>query len=705
MAEHFRIIGLKTLKPTLNEIQKIHWERVESIQRALWKREGWLYFYDGITIDEEANEITMTKEAHYDFSLFDLPDLKVSVSAIVGKNGSGKSSVVDLIIRMINNLSAAVLGEGFNFAAAEHLHFIDYVYGSLCFQIGQIVYILEERGRSIKLFSFKRDHKRSRIFKPHKDKTIEILNGNYDKDHLTPLKKSLRGRNLLRKLFYTLVCNYSLYGFNYRDYMNEATPQERLKAIYGEANEAKLNAEDKIWLKGIFHKNDGYQTPVVLHPMRDDGMLDIVRENNLAKERLISLQFYQDAEGNYPFRTINGNLRVIAFRITEKKQKNFAKEGQRMLEHIGISRTRNVSKHFDAVYDAVLKFWACEYNFETNLKSQNRLDAYDYLVYKTIKIVFNYKKYQPIFNYMSLKDFDVKKLNEKLKPLAMDYSHVTRKLRRTIAFLKSFIYKKDIVYFNLENLEKDIGLYSHQFKNEPGNKLTKLDLLPPPIFDVDLVISKIQEQNGTFTFSGLSSGERQLAYTISNCMYHLVNVNSSWDDLYRDKDHRALIKYRYVNVIFDEVELYYHPEMQRQFVHYLMESLASVRFAHLRGINIILATHSPFILSDIPLSNVLRLGYGKISDKETYGANIIDILGSSFFLDSTIGEEVRLQLMHLSKIYHERSNPNLMKEYKRNKRYYKQLVSRLGDPYLKEMMIRMCKDLDKMVNINISEHV
>ena len=112
-----------------------------------------------------------------------------------------------------------------------------------------------------------------------------------------------------------------------------------------------------------------------------------------------------------------------------------------------------------------------------------------------------------------------------------------------------------------------------------------------------------------------------------------------------------------------------------------------------------------FFLSDIPLSNVLRLGYGKISDKETYGANIIDILGSSFFLDSTIGEEVRLQLMHLSKIYHERSNPNLMKEYKRNKRYYKQLVSRLGDPYLKEMMIRMCKDLDKMVNINISEHV
>ena len=54
--------------------------------------------------------------------------MKVSVCAIVGKNGSGKSSTVDLLIRMINNLSAVLLGEKFNFAAAEHLHFIDYVY-------------------------------------------------------------------------------------------------------------------------------------------------------------------------------------------------------------------------------------------------------------------------------------------------------------------------------------------------------------------------------------------------------------------------------------------------------------------------------------------------------------------------------------------------------------------------------------------------
>lgn len=694
MAEHFRILGLRTLEPTHNEIKNIHWEKVESIHRALWNRKGWLFFYDGITIDDEDNCVTMTKEAFSDFSLYDMAGLKVSVSAIVGKNGSGKSSVVDLIIRMINNLSAAALGEGFNFAAAEHLHFVDYVYGALCFQIGRIVYILEERGRSIKLFSYERHRGSGYNFVLCNDSPFVVLEGNYDRDHLTPLKKNPKGRSLLRKLFYTLVCNYSLYGFNYRDYMDEKTPEERLKAIHGETAVAKLHAEDKVWLKGIFHKNDGYQTPVVLHPMRDDGMLDMVKENDLAKERLISLLFYQDDDDKYPFRTINGNLQVLAFNISEKKHKNFAKEGQKMLEHIGISKTRNVSKNFDAVYDAILKFWADEYKIETSQKSQERLDAYDYLVYKTLKIVFNSKKYQPIFKYMSLTDFDVDKLNDKLKPLALDFSHVTRKLRRTLAYLKSSIYHANAQYFNLRELDNSIDIYVSEFENEEGNRLTKLDLLPPPIYDIDLVITKTAGHDNMFMFSGLSSGERQLAYTISNCMYHLVNVNSSWDDYYQDRDHRAQIKYKYVNVIFDEVELYYHPEMQRQFIYYLMQSLESVNFAHLQGVNIILATHSPFILSDIPFSNILRLSEGEMTDSETFGANIIDILGSSFFLDATIGEAVRRVIQQIALVYQQRWNPFALDVFKTYKGYYKQVVARLGDPYLKDMLGRMIKELE-----------
>lgn len=692
MADHFRIIGIRPLQPSFQDGRVVHMEKVESIQKALYGKMDWLFFYRGVTIDQEKGLVTMTKEALADYSLYDLNNLKVSISAIVGKNGAGKSSVVDLIIRMINNLSAAALGETFNFAAAEHLHFIDYVYGELCFQIGRIVYILEEKGRNIKIYGYERHRGTGQVFEQQED-VIEVLSGNLDSDALRPIDAYSKGRNLLRKLFYTLVCNYSLYGFNYRDYMDEATPMERLRAIYGENEAKKLSDEDKVWLKGIFHKNDGYQTPVVLHPMRDEGILDISKENELAKERLLSLQFYQDRPGHYPFRTINGNLRIIAFKITTRKWKNFTREGQKMLERIGISRTRNVSKNFEQVYEAILRFWAGQYGFDIQKQTPVRIDAYDYIVYKTLKIVFNYKKYQPIFNYLSKKDFDIDKLYKKLIPLLLDFSHVTKKLRRTLAYLKAPIYDLEARYFNLEELDRTISQKAEELAMGKDNKLKALDLLPPPIFDIDLVVSKLPNLNGYFYFSGLSSGERQLAYTISNCMYHLVNLNSSWDDLYKDKDHRAQIKYHYVNVIFDEVELYYHPEMQRQFIHYLMEALACVEFKHLRGINIILATHSPFILSDIPLSNILRLGSGEMKDEETYGANIIDILGSSFFLDYTIGEEVRLKLQRIAELYQNREDPATRNEFEHNQSDYNKVIGLIGDEYLRETMRKMYNEM------------
>lgn len=95
-------------------------------------------------------------EALRDFSFYDTDGMKVSVCAIVGKNGSGKSSTVDLLIRTINNLSAVLLGEKFNFAAAEHLHFIDHVYAELASRIGNAIYVLEERGRRIALRKYMR---------------------------------------------------------------------------------------------------------------------------------------------------------------------------------------------------------------------------------------------------------------------------------------------------------------------------------------------------------------------------------------------------------------------------------------------------------------------------------------------------------------------------------------------------------------------
>ena len=692
---HFCIIGIHPLLPSLGDGDSNYADKAEAIQKALWGKNEWLYFYKGYSIADDGSYIEVSSEALRDFSFYDIDKMKVSVCAIVGKNGSGKSRTVDLMIRIRNNLSAVLLGEKVNFAAAEHLHFIDHVYAELAFRIGNAIYVLEERGRRIVLHKYMRNRTSGNRFM--KISGEELLSEPTTTETTTRLlKKHKKGRVILKSLFYTLVCNYSLYGFNYRDYFMEATPIERLLKLYRKKGELKIGelVEDHLWLKGIFHKNDGYQTPIVLHPMRQDGRLNISKENFLAKERMCNLLFYKDATGNYPQRVINGNLHIIALHISPTINKKFARD--KMLQNIGIGKQQNIYQHFEDIYQWILDFWNSKYDFKACLTGQKLdQDACDYIVYKTLKIISNYRKYRPVYNYLSKTASTYDEFCNRLQSLAEDYTHITKKLLRTIMYVKKDIYKDAQNNYILEDLDAAIGRYIGE-ELHPKYRLQEIDLLPPPIFDVTLFLRK-EGQDGVIDFRNLSSGERQIAYTISNFMYHLVNVDSEWNDYYRDFAHWEVIKYKYVNVIFDEVELYFHPEMQRSFMGLLHQALQNAKFRNLCGINIILATHSPFILSDIPHSNVLCLGENAHEVEGTLGANIIELLGNSFFLSSVIGKVATRELIKLVSLYQRaKDGEDVRTDFGKHKVEFQYLLKYLADPYLKSLAHRRYEELKKI---------
>ena len=700
----FKIIGIKAVFPRPEEFPKnspILYEKVEAIQKVLYKTDKWFYFYKGITISENNAQVQMTSEAKKDFSLYDTDELKISLCAIVGRNGTGKSSIVELLVRTINNLAAAMLGEGYNFSAAEHLHFIDYVFADLCFQIDNIVYILEAHGRHVTLRYYKASIQHYFIYKPY-NREYDLLNQDDIEASYIPLKRYKEGRRILKTLFYTMVCNYSLYGFNYRDFLSEATPAARLQKLHIKVKDENPT-EDSLWLKGIFHKNDGYQTPIVLHPMREDGRLNVVKENDLAKERLAALLFYKDKSGNYPLRTINGDLHVIALHIRPTAKKKFADVN--IMEVLGIKTNQNINKNYDHVKQCILSFWNNKYGILANVnKKALYQDACDYVVYKTLKIVKNYKKYRPIFNYLSKGEFSYDTLIQKLEPLALDFSHITKKLLQAINYLTTDMYADEDNYYNLDVLEQEMDVFGMKVAIKGKKLLIKQNLLPPPFFDVDLILTKDERENGIIPFSSISSGERQIAYTISNLMYHLVNVDSEWNDYYKkDRAHLEVIKYHYMNVIFDEVELYFHPEMQRQYISIMLKMLQSVKFSNIRGINIMMVTHSPFVLSDIPDSNVLCLGEGDNVITKTLGGNIMEMLSNSFFMKNSIGDAIKEEIAAIADMYNKiireknQDFSDLKEEYKNKRTRFNYICENVGDDFFKRMLTNMVNEISKVV--------
>ena len=93
-----------------------------------------------------------------------------------------------------------------------------------------------------------------------------------------------------------------------------------------------------------------------------------------------------------------------------------------------------------------------------------------------------------------------------------------------------------------------------------------------------------------------------------------------------------------------------HPEMCRCFIHKMNEIL-SRRFKD-TDFQVILSTHSPFMLSDVLSEQVIRMDYDEVgkcrisqhTDKPYFAANIHSIMADGFFLNYTIGEQARLFL-------------------------------------------------------------
>ena len=587
--------------------------------------------------------------------------LKVNVSAIIGKNGSGKSSLVNLFVSAINQMSIKLQAEGKLETTADLIPTGEddesKIYCEFYYQLESEYYIV-----SIKDGEF--------IFKN--------LDGEINFD--------------FEKFFYSNVINYSIYGFN--------------------------SWELGVWIDNLFHKNDSYQIPIVINPKRerkDEGMagiIDINNENYLLQQRLLSVVLM-----NKDFE-VTQNLTVHSLKLDYKKSKSFFaysndiyQEGKDFTEeedikqnfyqvlqsNLGISFRPNNSNQPSALYfdlDKVLEAFKERLNINITSIPKDILYRLEiYILYKVISICEKYVSYN---------DFIIDNGQEKYKQyyinidgfidkLEGSHSHIVLKLKQVINFIKNYeaIWK--------ESLNKDSA--TKIFVKELSNKLlakstsdlSLIELLPPAIFE-----TKLFSKTNIDLLDRISSGEMQLVHSTSSVIYHLSNLNSV------EKD-EVLVKYQYVNLVLDEIELYFHPEYQRKFLKRLLDDINRANLKTIKGINILIISHSPFVLSDIPSQNVLFLEVNeskqaipkKYGSDNTFAENVHEILSNGFFLSNTMGEFARSKIQDFLS-FEDKGNTRLIElKYKEKRADFVRLIDLVGEKYVRNILKNHLEVLDK----------
>jgi hypothetical protein len=672
--------------------------------------------------------------------LYTIDNLTVNISAVVGKNGCGKSTLIELILYCTYLL-------GVNLKDMDGKALLPTHFEQLDRYIGEKKYLLRKQneGRQKLLKAIINNE----VDLEKKLDTLINLSGKpenliRDIDHMKQQRKDAIKEHeaIIEGLHCSIYfeINDSIWEFNTDTFNKRITPNVdnevgakiRTLNIHNQDCQHLLNnffyniilnySHHALnsrylgyWVNTLFHKNDGYKTAGVINPMRTEGDFEINTEIHLAKYRLLGnlLTEALHNKGRKLLVTEKQYVHKVRFTHTptaDKNKINLGTPGSPIKEEDfiigGPSDLVNVilkilPLYFDGSFDDVAVL---------DKDQPYTVELINYLGKKVLKIFKNYPEYNPREKFTNLLDF----FEKALPIIREDESHVTFKVYRTIFFLRKNLYSSNKKWdFEHNSIEFTLDELIEWMEIENAEQLPSIfNRMPPPIFDIDFILDESEnyreyekdEEIKLPLLTSLSSGEQQKLYIINTVIYHLNNLYSVH---YSTKKIERL-KYSYINIIFDEIELYFHPDLQRKFIDDLLNTLRRYSFiTHdknycIKALNIIFSTHSPFILSDIPSQNILLLEYREdikqslpqMIDKQTFGANIHDLLANSFFFnDATfIGEKADKIIKSIIARIIELRKGEVVLTYDEFDSLYKK-ISIIGEPFFRSKLNEMLLDV------------
>ena len=188
---------------------------------------GGLYFFNDRLYQTQDGEIALNPKCQVPHDFY---GENINIQAVVGQNGSGKSSILELLYRIINNFTFMLeLGMHRN-PSAEQLFYVKGLHATLYYLLNGHIGTLEAVGdvmcfhydsyEQLLQFEVLNDQGSYSVRTQELDIHNEVVE---EAAILTPLR---RMAEVSRRFFYTIVTNYSMQSYNDQDYYDEKTYKE-----------------------------------------------------------------------------------------------------------------------------------------------------------------------------------------------------------------------------------------------------------------------------------------------------------------------------------------------------------------------------------------------------------------------------------------------------------------------------------------------
>ncbi|MHC0043274.1 AAA family ATPase [Vibrio campbellii] len=505
----------------------------------------------------------------------DFYDIELDIVALFGKNGSGKSTTIELITLILSN----------NIPNQSQVVCI-YEYENKFYYFTNIenqVNVLYQNKNCVEIYSY--------------DLDMEKINVIYFSHQVEPLARKISIRNQKRfkytdcsnqaylsrigrksfinqqvKFCFELLESYDMtrFGIGEVPMIGASYPiQEIMKSFRSINNKLALIA--KFLEEGEFHIDD------------ETISESLFKSINYFESKYISSidkdhSKFLDFDDRYFFsKTLNSFVSLFSLDLQRKIAEKLLSGSQRYVD---------ILLELDLIKDCMI-----------NVNKSRMID----LNYNNLNICCIYIDY--LTNQLGIHSISqfIDFLND--NRIAFDYESKEKlikensyELYQVSSFIESTMKKYDQGTFNINSYEEFIGL------SEIFSKFSKLFY------------------NFEIKWNGISSGQ----YSILTLFSRIYKECSKY--------------YGEPLVIFlDEGEINLHPEWQRKYISELVEFFSSIKGDD-QYIKLVLTSHSPFVLSDLPRESINLLGDKIEENVNFFGSNIYDIYNKGFMLERTIGQ-------------------------------------------------------------------